>query len=62
MSQKTEEPKKNYKGISGLGIPAGALIGMGVGMLVGNLTAWLMIGLGTGFIVMIILRLITKEW
>jgi len=45
-----------------LAIPAGLLIGIGVGMLVDNIPAGVLIGLGCGFLGMIILRLIVGEW
>ena len=61
MPEQSEEPKKR-KGVTGLAIPAGLLIGMGVGFLVDNVTAGLLIGLGGGFLGMIILRVIVGEW
>lgn len=42
-----KEEKKNN---GGLFIPAGILIGMGIGFLTNNLTAWMFIGLGAGFL------------
>ena len=38
----------------GVAIPAGLLIGMGVGFLVDNITAGIFIGLGGGFLLMMI--------
>ena len=61
MSRQSEQPKKR-KGVSGLAIPAGLFIGIGVGFLVDNITAGVMLGLGCGFIGMIILRVILGEW
>jgi hypothetical protein len=61
MSAQPEEPKKR-KGITGLAIPAGLFIGMGVGFLIDNITAGIFLGLGGGFLTMIILRLIIGEW
>ena len=57
----SKQPKKQ-KGVSGVAIPAGLFIGMGVGFLIDNITACLFIGLGGGFIGMIILRIILGEW
>jgi hypothetical protein len=37
---------------SGVLVPAGLLIGIGIGFLLGNLPAWTLIGLGTGFFLM----------
>ena len=56
-----DEPKKQ-KGISGVAIPAGLFIGMGIGFLVDELVAGMFIGLGSGFLAMLILRLTTGEW
>jgi hypothetical protein len=61
MSTQPEQPKKRA-GVTGLAIPAGLLIGMGVGFLVDNVTAGVLIGLGSGFLGMIILRAILGEW
>ena len=61
MSTQSEQPKKR-KGVSGLAIPAGLFIGMGVGFVVDNITAGLFIGLGGGFVGMIIVRAILGEW
>ena len=57
----SDEPKKQ-KGISGVAVPAGLFIGMGVGFLVDNFVAGMFLGLGGGFLLMIILRLIFGEW
>jgi len=38
MSTKSEDEKKQW-GITGVAIPAGLLIGMGIGFLVDNITA-----------------------
>ena len=61
MSEQSEQPKKR-KGLSGLAIPAGLFIGMGIGFAVDELVAGLFIGLGVGFLIMIILRIIFGEW
>jgi F0F1-type ATP synthase assembly protein I len=45
-----EEKTKDDKNMGALFIPAGILIGMGIGFLTGNLPAWLFIGLGVGFL------------
>jgi len=41
---------------SGIFIPAGIFLGLGIGMLTGNVAAFLIIGLGLGFIGMYIFR------
>jgi len=61
MSTQSEQPKKR-KGVTGLAIPAGLLIGMGVGFLVDNITAGIFIGLGCGFLGMLIVYAILGEW
>ena len=61
MSTQPEQPKKK-KGVSGLGIPAGLLIGIGVGFLIDNVPAGTLIGLGSGFLLMIILRIKLGDW
>jgi len=53
MSTESEETKKHW-GITGVAIPAGLLIGMGVGFLIGNVIAGLFLGLGGGFLAMMI--------
>ena len=62
MSTQPEQPKKRKSGVTGVAIPAGLLIGIGVGLLTDNVAAGVMIGLGCGFLGMIILRVILGEW
>lgn len=54
--------KRSRKGVSGIAIPAGVLIGLGVGFLIDNIVAGLFLGLGGGFLVMMIVRAIVGEW
>ncbi len=61
MSAQPEQPKKQ-KGLTGLAIPAGLFIGMGIGFAVSNIVAGLFIGLGAGFLTMLILRIKLGEW
>ena len=61
MSEQSEQSKKD-KGISGLAIPAGLFIGMGIGFLIDELVAGLFIGLGVGFLIMLIVRAMRGEW
>lgn len=61
MSTQSEEPNK-HKGVSGLAIPAGLFIGLGVGFLINNIVAGLFLGLGGGFLVMLIARARLGEW
>lgn len=62
MSTQSEKPKKRKSGVTGVAIPAGLLIGIGVGFLVDEIVAGTMIGLGCGFLLMIIVRAILGEW
>jgi len=57
-----EIESKNQKGVSGVAIPAGLLIGMGIGFLIDNLPAGTLLGLGVGFMGLIILRIKLGEW
>ena len=61
MSEQPKQPKK-LKGVTGLAIPGGLLIGMGIGFAVDSLVPGLFIGLGAGFLIMIILAIILGEW
>jgi len=54
IKHKKEDP-------SGLAIPAGLFIGMGIGFLTSELVAWLFIGLGCGFLVMALVRMTRKR-
>jgi len=59
MSPQSEEQKKQW-GITGVAIPGGLFIGMGIGFLIGNITAGIFLGLGGGFLVMLIGMLILQ--
>jgi len=59
MPTQSEEQKKQW-GITGVAIPGGVLIGMGIGFLIDNITAGILLGLGGGFIVMMIGMLILQ--
>ena len=59
MSNETEKSKRRWE-ISGLLIPAGLFIGMGVGWALGFLVQGLFIGLGAGFLAMAIARLMVR--
>lgn len=56
MSNENVQPKKGWEA-SGVLVPAGLLIGMGIGFLVGHLVAGLFIGLGAGLVLMAIAHL-----
>jgi hypothetical protein len=57
MSPQSEEQKKQWN-ITGVAIPGGVLIGLGVGFLIDNIIAGLFLGLGGGFLIMMIAMLI----
>jgi len=53
----TKNPKKDA---GSLFIPAGIMIGMGIGALQGNFVGWMFVGLGLGFIGFAITLLLKK--
>lgn len=55
----TENINEN-SGIGGLFIPAGILIGLGVGFMISNIPAGLFIGMGLGFVLFAIVSLMKK--
>ena len=59
MSARSDDQKKDWN-ITGVAIPAGVLIGLGVGFLVDNVPAGLFLGLGGGFLFMMIGMLILR--
>jgi len=61
LSNETEEYKRRWA-ITGLFIPAGLFIGMGIGWALGYLVQGLFIGLGAGFLAMAIARLKSGKW
>ncbi len=58
-------PKKNKlnhnRDGSGLAIPAGLFIGMGIGFWTNDLVPWIFIGLGGGFLGMLLAHLIKNK-
>jgi hypothetical protein len=61
MSTRSGHSKKG-KGVTGLAIPAGLFIGIGVGLLLDSVAAGVFLGLGGGFLGMMALRVILGEW
>ena len=57
MVRKVKRVRVRKQDNSGLFIPAGLLIGIGVGFLVGQVLAGTLIGLGVGFLLMALFRL-----
>jgi len=60
LSNDTKDSKSRWA-ISGLFIPAGLFIGMGIGWAFGYLVQGLFIGLGAGFLGMAIVRLTASK-
>lgn len=58
MDNESQQPKKAWE-VSGVFVPAGLLIGMGIGWMFGSLVPGLFIGLGAGLLSMAIIRLVT---
>ena len=56
MDADKEETKRKWE-VSGLFIPAGLFIGLGVGWVLGYLVQGLLIGMGAGFLAMALVRL-----
>ena len=59
MYTQSDDQKKQWN-ITGVAIPAGLFIGMGIGFLIDNITAGIFLGLGGGFLVMLIGMLILR--
>ncbi len=59
MSTQSDDQKKQWN-ITGVAIPAGLFIGMGIGFLIDNIIAGIFLGLGGGFLVMLIGMLILR--
>ena len=57
MSSQSDDQKKHWN-ITGVAIPAGVLIGLGIGFLVDNIPAGIFLGLGGGFLATMIGMLI----
>ena len=57
MTEENHQKKKAWE-VSGVFVPAGLLIGMGVGFLVGHIVAGLFIGLGVGLLLMALVHLV----
>ena len=59
MSTQSDDQKKHWN-ITGVAIPAGLFIGMGVGFQIDNITAGIFLGLGGGFLAMLVGMLILQ--
>jgi len=56
MTDETDGKKDKWE-VSGLCIPAGLFIGMGIGWALGYLVQGMFVGLGVGFLGMVLVRL-----
>ena len=56
-----KKKKEKKDDLAGLAVPAGLLIGIGLGFLYNSLLPGLFIGLGSGFLIVLILKLILKK-
>ena len=62
MADQVKEPKKEgRKGASGLLIPAGLFLGMGIGWIFNYLVQGIFIGLGVGFLAFAIVMLTMRD-
>ncbi len=52
---------KKKEDVSGLFIPAGVLIGVGVGIAINQTAAGTLIGLGCGFLGMVVFKILKQE-
>jgi hypothetical protein len=59
MATQPDDQKKQWS-ITGVAIPAGLFIGLGIGFLVNNIAGGIFIGLGAGFFVMMIGMLVLQ--
>lgn len=59
MADRSEDEKSQWN-IVGIAIPAGVLIGLGVGFYTDNIPGGIFIGLGSGFLAMFLGMLILK--
>lgn len=57
--EKTKEKKGKEMGV--FLIPAGALLGMGLGFLTNNFVAWMFLGLGMGFLGWVVVSMKAKK-
>jgi len=56
-----DKKKKKKEDVEGIFVPAGLLIGIGVGFLINQIPAGTLIGLGCGFLIMALVKLMKKK-
>ena len=59
--KKANSTEKKSQDRSGLFVPAGIFIGMGIGFITGQVVGFLFLGLGVGFVLMALARYVDKE-
>ena len=60
MSENSEKSRSQWA-VSGVCVPAGLFIGLGVGWAMGYIAQGLFVGLGAGFLLMVIVHLISGK-
>jgi hypothetical protein len=62
MNDSTSRTKASGRGYEygGPAVPGGLIVGIGLGILLGDFFAWLLIGLGAGFILMGVIAALGK--
>ena len=60
MAKKKLKIKKK-EDVAGIWVPAGVLVGVGVGLMYNQVAAYTLIGLGVGFVLMAITKLLKKK-
>ncbi len=58
---KKEAKREKRKSFGGLFIPAGVLIGLGLGYLLNNIEAFLFMGIGSGFLIWALYEIFRKK-
>lgn len=61
MSETKEQRPRSRKAVSGVLIPAGLFIGMGIGFALDNLVAFMFIGLGAGLLAFAIIMVAVRD-
>ena len=60
MAKKNNKSKKK-EDASGIFIPAGTLIGLGIGLIINQVAGGVILGLGIGFLIMAIVKVMKKK-
>ena len=61
MAKQKSKPKNKYASAENMLIPAGLLIGIGIGLMTGQVAGWTLIGLGTGFLAVFIALMVKNK-